>query len=184
MRDAWTKLKDSLGRFWTWWIEELIACIPARLRSLFGRGGQRLWISLQGPSVVFEQVRGKSVQWLGNLDLSQSNADTLRETAKEIIAEANLRKSSVELRLARQNTLRRTVELPSPALENLREVLTFEMDRHTPFSASEVYFDYRVTKQNNQQKRITVDLLVASRDVVDRALDQISGWGLQADRLA
>lgn len=184
MRDAWTALKESLGRFWSWWLEELAACIPARLRALFGRGKQRLWVSLQGPSVVFEQVRGKSVQWLGNLDLAQTNAEVQRETAREIISASKLHKSTVVLRLPRQSTLRRSVELPSPALENLREVLTFEMDRHTPFDANEVYFDYRVTKHNNQQKRISVDLLVASRDVVDRAIDLIAGWGLQADRLA
>lgn len=184
MRDLLNTAKETLGRFLAWWLEELTACIPPGFRNFLGRGGQRLWVSLQGSGVVFEQVRGNSVQWLGNLDLGQTTAEVQRDTAREIIAASKLRRSTVVLRLPRENTLRRSVELPSPALENLREVLTFEMDRHTPFDANEVYFDYRVTKHNNQQKRISVDLLVASRDVVDRAVDLIAGWGLHADRLA
>ena len=184
MREVLDRLREPLARFLAWWLGELSACVPARLRSLLERGGQRLWVSIEGTKVVFEQVKGKSVQWLGNLDLAEGNPDVLRDNAQEIVAASKLRKASVVLRLARQNALRRTVELPSPALENLREVLTFEMDRHTPFDAGDVYFDYRVAGHNKQQKRISVDLLVASRQVADEALGRLADWGLHADRLA
>ena len=36
-----------------------------------------------------------------------------------------------------------TIELPKAAMENLREVVSFELDRFTPLAADALYFDYR-----------------------------------------
>ncbi len=181
--DLLTLIKDRIGRFFAWWFGELAGCLPDRLRLLFGRNGRKLWISVAGDSVTFEQVKGEAVQQLGSLDLSQHGLAGQAESAREILSGGKLGQAEVVIRLPRDRSLRRTVDLPSPALENLREVLTFEMDRHTPFKSDEVYFDSRVTARDSQNKRIKVDLLVVTREVADRAIDLVTGWGLRPDRL-
>ena len=80
------------------------------------------------------------------------------------------RRTRIVLALAESQVLRRTVELPAAASENLREVLGFEMDRHTPFKAEDVYLDHRVLGQDGQRKRMTIELLVVPRRVADRAM--------------
>ena len=182
--DLVVSLKNRIGRFFTWWFGELAACLPDRLRVLFGRNGRKLWISIAGDSATFEQVKGEAVKQLGTLDLLQPGLAGQAERAREILSGGKLGQAEVVIRLPRDRSLRRTVDLPSPALENLREVLTFEMDRHTPFKSDEVYFDSRVMAHDNQNKRIKVDLLVVTREVADRAIDLVSGWGLRPDRLA
>lgn len=177
-------LMDQGSRFLQWWLGELADCVPPQLRGLFGRDSQKLWILIADKTVIFEHLKGKTVQWLGNLDLSQTSPVAQGETAREIINAANLRSAEVVVRLPRDNLLRRTVDLPSPALENLREVLTFEMDRHTPFESNEVYFDYRVVGHDNEHKRIKVDLLVVTKDIANHAISLVNDWGLQPDRLA
>ncbi len=184
MSDLLTFLKTWVSRFLRWWLGELVGIVPERLRDLVGRSGQRLWISITGDTVVFEHVKGKSVQWLGNLDLTQTSPAAQGEAAREIIGSAKLRSAEVVIRLPRDNSLRRMVDLPSPALENLREVLSFEMDRHTPFGSDEVYFDYHVRAHDTENKRIKVDLLVVTREIADRAIDLVTGWGLDPDKLS
>jgi general secretion pathway protein L len=79
--------------------------------------------------------------------------------------------------------LRRRVELPLAAAENLREVLSFEMDRHTPFQAGEVYFDYRLISKDTVAKRLTADLAVVTRSLADEGVARLTAWGLAPDRL-
>lgn len=184
MNSVLTTALDYLRRYLGWWTGELIACVPPRLRELIGARVQQLVIVIADKTVTFEHIKGKAGLWLGNLDLSQSSPAGQRETVREIIKDAKLDSAQVVLRLPRASALRRTVDLPSPALENLREVLTFEMDRHTPFESDEVYFDYHVTSQDQENKQIKVDLAVMTKEVADRALGLVSGWGLEPDKLA
>jgi general secretion pathway protein L len=177
-------LKGWVARFFAWWLAELAGCLPGRLRGLFGRNGRQLRITVAGDTVTFEQVRGKAMQLLGTLDLLHPGLAGPDERAREILSAARHRGSEVVIGLPRESSLRRFVDLPSPALENLREVLTFEMDRHTPFRSDEVYFDCRVASHDTQNKRIKVDLVVVAKDLADRAIGLATGWGLEPDRLA
>jgi Tfp pilus assembly PilM family ATPase/Tfp pilus assembly protein PilN len=60
--------------------------------------------------------------------------------------------------------------LPSPTEENLKEVLGFEMDRYTPFTLEDVYFDFKVVKRDKQKSMIHVLLMVVRKEVVDHYL--------------
>ncbi len=176
--------RDRLSSFFGWWFGELADCMPARLREAIGGGSQTLVVLIADKTVTFEHVKGKTVLWLGSLDLSQSSPAGQRETIREIVSDAKLRSAKVVIRLPRGSALRRAVDLPAPALENLREVLGFEMDRHTPFSSDEVYFDYNVVSHDRENKLVKVDLVVMAKDVADRAISLVRGWGLQPDRLS
>jgi Tfp pilus assembly PilM family ATPase/Tfp pilus assembly protein PilN len=59
------------------------------------------------------------------------------------------------------------LSLPSPTEENLKEVLGFEMDRYTPFTLDDVYFDFKVVKRDEEKKLIHVLLMVVKKEVVD-----------------
>jgi general secretion pathway protein L len=184
MTEFVASLRGWVARFFTWWFAELAGCLPERLRGLFGRNGRKLRITIAGDIVTFEQVRGKAVHPLGTLDLLHPGLAGPDERAREILGAARHGGSEVVIGLPRESSLRRIVDLPAPALENLREVLTFEMDRHTPFKSDEVYFDCRVASQDMQNKRIKVDLVVVAKDLADRAIGLATGWRVEPDRLA
>ena len=184
MADVLQSLRGWIDRFFAWWLAELAGCLPERLRGLFGGNGRQLRMTVAGDTVTFEQVKGKAVQSLGTLDLHHAGLAGPDETARGILSAARLSGSEIVVGLPRESALRRFVDLPSPALENLREVLTFEMDRHTPFRSDEVYFDCRVASQDMQNKRIKVDLVVVAKDLADRAIGLATGWGVEPDRLA
>ncbi|MBI5378623.1 MAG: pilus assembly protein PilM [Nitrospirae bacterium] len=71
--------------------------------------------------------------------------------------------------LSRQEVLFCAVTLPLAASENLRQVLEYELERHIPYRAHEVYFDYQVLRKGEDK----IHLLVAAirRERVDACLD-------------
>jgi len=75
--------------------------------------------------------------------------------------------------------LARELELPLAAEENLHEVLRFEMDRQTPFRATEVYFDYRILKRDSAAQKLWVYLQVARRTLVDNLIAHLGHWDLR-----
>ena len=107
-----------------------------------------------------------------------------RDAVVRIVRGARARFAEVVVKMPRDKVLRRLVDLPAAAAENLREVLGFEMDRHTPFKTDEVYFDYRLEGSDPDRKRIEVDLVVVPRAVADQVVQLATSWGLAPDRLA
>lgn len=174
---------DRISGFGHWWLGELSACLPERLTSALRRGRQRLIVRMDAEEATFLFGRGQDLQELGSLFLDQGDAELEREQADALLAGQNLAAAEVVVRLARSNVLRRRAELPLAAGENLREVLGFEMDRHTPFRAEEVYFDFRVLDRDQANKRITVDLAIVTRAFADQALARLRNWGLAPQRL-
>src|SRR5690606_28192983 len=71
--------------------------------------------------------------------------------------------------------LRRTLQLPVAALENLSSVLGFELDRQTPFRADQVYYDSRVLPHEPDARQTSVQLALITRQRLAEELAGIDG---------
>jgi general secretion pathway protein L len=60
--------------------------------------------------------------------------------------------------------------LPAAAEDNLRQVLSFEMDRQTPFKADQIYFDSRVLGRDASGRNLNVELVLLPRAQLDQAI--------------
>lgn len=182
-------ITESISGFFRWWGGEMAAFLPAGLRGRLGRGGQRVTVEISEQRALFGFEKGREIRVLGEVTISPAGLAGQRDAGQRdavarIVRGAGVRAAEVVLRLPRDKVLRRLVDLPAAAAENLREVLGFEMDRHTPFKAEEVYFDYRLEGSDPERKRIKVDLVVVPRAVADQAVQLATSWGLAPDRLA
>jgi general secretion pathway protein L len=169
-------LRQCLSRFLRWWVGELAGCLPSQLRAALRLNGRKLVLVMNDDDVVFEHHQGKKTKKIGQLSLTKSDPNELRKSANRIARREKLRSAPVVLQLLRCKVLRRSINLPLAAAENLREVLGFEMDRFTPFKGEEVYYDYRVAKTDPELKRINVDLAVVPKPVADEALSIVRDW--------
>ena len=181
-------LRLGLSRFWLWWSGELLGVLPDRLRERLLPAGQRLVVDFAGDRVNFVRSKGSTAKRVGSILLSEEELDLAPDrrqvdAVRRIVDRAGLGGVVGLLRLPREKVLRRLVDLPAAAAENLREVLGFEMDRQTPFKADEVCFDFRIRSHDTQHKRIKVDLVVVPREVVDRVMRLAEAWGLDLDLL-
>lgn len=138
-----------------WWRDGLAACVAdrsaARLLLAFGARGE----------VV---VRGTGYASLEAF-LASHRGDALR-------------RAGVVIGLPAEDLLVMPVELPLAAAKNLGEVLRYEMDRYTPFSAKQVYDDHRVTRRDTAQQRVHAELAVVRRERVDPLLQALEAQGI------
>ncbi len=160
-------------KFWSWWIGELVAALPADIREAIASANRRIIVVLQDDEWLFSENKNS-----GQEEIARLPADAV-ELPGDLSAQIN----ELVFALPADKVLQRTLTLPLAAEENLREVLGFEMDRQTPFAAQQVYYDFRVTGRQTATNTITLDLIVSPRKVVDEFLEKMTQLGLAPDTI-
>ena len=84
----------------------------------------------------------------------------------------------VRLVLTQDQAMVKSITLPIATEENLREVAGFELDRHTPFTPDQAYYDVQIERRDPQQEKIVVTLVVASKTEVAALLESLRRAGL------
>jgi general secretion pathway protein L len=174
-----TAVTDLVSRFFIWWLGELANCVPQGLRRVFWREPTVLVIATGDGDAKVSLHKRDGMRELGRLALGQDSRLQLTQLLRGI----SLRDVETAILVPAATVLRRSVTLPLAAAENLREVLAFEMDRHTPFKANEVAFDYRIGSTDPDTKRIKIDLAVIPSDAVEQARLVAATLGLTPDRI-
>jgi general secretion pathway protein L len=154
----------TIEGFGAWWLAELRGLIPPSL-SRNRRPG--LVLTMQGAEVVLSERAGGQQQRLGAATL---DAPAEIEALRAVLRRAKARKQGVALRLGPTEGLRRMLDLPLAAQDDLAELLRFEMDRLTPFAAHQVHFAYRLVASDPKSRRIQVELQIAPKRTIDQAL--------------
>jgi general secretion pathway protein L len=176
-----TTVVSAGSRFLSWWSGQLAACVPARIRRLLRRKSSTLVIIPASDSAEFILHRNGRTRRLGRLPCATSLARG--RPLSDHFGGALPRFRDVVVSVPPDQLLRRRVILPLEAAENLREVLAFEMDRHTPFKAADVLYDHRIAATDAAARRIIVDLAVLPRTILQRAAATAGAFGLSADRV-
>lgn len=171
-------LRPRLRAFRQWWARALASWLPERVRDLFGLSPQRLLLQASGRDVRLSLWRGDHVRLLADVPLAEA-AVTDADPLGSVLSPRLLEVPRWWL-LPTASVLRRRLTLPAAAGERLREVLGFEIDRQTPFTAGEVSYDARVLGRRGDDQ-LDVELVVVPRAALDAALE---GLGPLAPTLA
>jgi general secretion pathway protein L len=78
----------------------------------------------------------------------------------------------------------KSITLPLVAEENLREVLGFEMDRQTPFSLEQVYYDHILSARNSKTSTLSLELVVTPRQYLDELITKLADIGFQLHQVS
>ena len=170
-----TRIDLDHERFLRWWGGELAFLVPAPLRKLLGQGRARLILTRNDGLLKISGGFQDGVRELGQWPLEEAGP-ALRE---QLLAEnPSLDDAEWVLRLNSSQSLVKVFKLPAVAEENLRQVVAFEMDRLTPFSGPQVYFDTRVLERLKETRQIRVEVALAPRRRLDPILQELaaSGW--------
>lgn len=172
------RLKDLSRAFFRWWTAELRACLPARLKRRLFAARHRLVFDVAADAVAVRDSNGVEERPVGRYARGDRDVDRLGADIRHDLARLDARRRDIVLRLPGAAVLRRRIELPVAAEENLREVVAFDMERQTPFTADQVYFDVRVVRRFADRQRTLVELAVVPRSLADPAVALLTGWGL------
>lgn len=169
---------DSLlRRFWTWWSTELLYFVPPAIRDAFDKQERILLVSVRDSELLVDYRHGddrRRIDCISLLDAPVRDAEaesTVPETDRVIV------------NLSVAQAARRQVNLPIAAEDRLGDVLVFEMDRLTPFSTADIYYDYRVIKRDSAHGTITVDLVIALRKTVDDLMERLVQRNIEVSQL-
>jgi general secretion pathway protein L len=167
------------AQWWHWWVDELTGMLPAMLRSALLPNVERLFIKAAQDHIVIGQdedalTEDAETYPLPPQPLEQQQAQTLRKLVD--------RSREIVLLLPQSKVLSKKIELPLVTESNLREVLGFEMDRQTPFSVNQVYFDHAISKRDSRAGIIEVELVVTPRKYLDDLLARLAETGILPHR--
>jgi len=142
-------------------VAALLSLLPVRLRAWVEGDDQRLFMLRQGQDVALVAAGRRGDAALGTLPLD--DASVLEQARERLDGSAVPR----WLLLPVSQVLRRRLALPFAAESRLREVLAFELDRQTPFSADQVSYHGRVLARDADAQQLDVELLVLPRTRLD-----------------
>lgn len=152
--------KVFLGRAIYWWLNELRILMPDRLRRFLDKRVRWAIVDIVDDELILgiydkeylEVGRGR-VSAEGDTDLGR------RVTGAKCI-----------LRLHGSLVTVKTFELPAEAENNLPSVLSFEIERQTPFLCSQIYFDCQITERHSDKEKIIVAVAIVRKIVLHDVL--------------
>lgn len=82
--------------------------------------------------------------------------DSLASSVALALSEFGTAKADITLSLPKEWAVIRTAEYPLAFKENLSEAVSYEMDRLTPFEPEDVFYDFRILKEDNAKINLLV----------------------------
>jgi general secretion pathway protein L len=168
-----------LREFFTWWLGQLADLLPPFLRRTTPTAADATVIAPVGPigqgidAVAVGQRRNGKEMPLGRFALGSAEVATLPHAAGR----------PTVLRLGEADVLGKTVTLPLAAERELEQVLTFEMDRETPFRADQLYWNHRLAEVDRQNERLSVRLQLVPKASLAPLLDALGQSGIVPERI-
>lgn len=172
---------SALERFLAWWLGELSDLVPEWVRSRLAWRPETLLVVADDPDWVLFRSGGGEPGEVDRMRPSGEDPGMTRERLPRLMAGFEDDHPRTILCLPRRRLLVKRLHLPAAAEENLRQVLSYEMDRQTPFKASSVYFDYRILGHDQRTRELIVDLVVVPRETLDTVVEQAESRGLALD---
>ena len=167
----------GVGGFFAWWRRSLVSWLPPRWRIALGIDRGRILLQPDADAMQLRLQDGEGLRDLGHVPgLAEAGLDPLSSLLAPRLVDLPR-----WLLLPGAHALRRRLLLPAAAAERLRDVVSFEIDRQTPFAADAVAFDARLLGRREGDGQLDVELIAAPRAVLDA---QFGLLGPMADGLA
>jgi len=172
--------KTPLPRFFSWWRGELVGLLPERLRSLVDERPEELLIEMRPQEFGVWRLSNAGCAEFGQVsrELPVEDQKAEFERLRALVDDPQTR---VYYCIPVERCLRREISMPAAAEDKLRQVLSFEMDRQTPFKADQVYFDYRIVGRDEAAKSLRIQLIVVPRVQLDGELAMLTAAGVGLD---
>jgi general secretion pathway protein L len=170
----------SIRNFFRWWFTGLLYLFPASIRKIITFVPDRITLEFNGKEVTLRHFRS------GSPETNRADTFLFEDEAEKTRIRRWLNghhdQETITILLVPENkVLVRPLTLPSATGDDIRQVLGFEMDRKTPFTAEDVYFDHAITGHDQDARRIHVDLLIAMKNQIDEIVDTVRSWDIGPD---
>lgn len=169
---ALRSVTDGATRFLAWWRDELIGLVPERARRLFADAEA---------GIVLAQVEGGFQLVNGSGPSARAPAVLSRDEALSTLARmaGSRRLDAVGIRLPLSQCFERRVELPKAAHDDVRRMLSFDLERATPFRLADVYTAHLLADGAGAKGKQRLRQLVVKREALDPLIADVKAAGLK-----
>jgi general secretion pathway protein L len=153
-------LPERVRKGYQQWLETALLCMPSALARYTVASRPVLVLRPLGDKAELTLETPVGREAVGTVSFGELKSGGLRS----ILAPLAFRAIRVEV--PEEQMLYRTVRLPAQVAKGLRQVVRYEIDRLTPFSSTDVYYDAAVTGLSNRGPRLDVKIaLCHGRDL-------------------
>ena len=173
-----------LKEFVTWWARQWLSLLPPQLAAA-NRWSNALVIDLplerdemeHDGFALIRRLNGKEVL-LGRFLTDQSGLAAIRRSRR-----VSGRSLDIQLRLAPGALLEHRFAIPLAAEHDAAQVLRYEIDRVTPFTAEDIFWTWEAEQRDRERGRLFVRLSLIPRASVETCLEALTAGGLSPRRI-
>jgi general secretion pathway protein L len=169
----------DLSAWLRWWGEGLLACLPPSVYRLLVELPVRLIVEIRAQEIGFLREENGESRELESYPLDVFSEGGLRDRGSALLGNAK----QIILRLPADKVLTKVISLPLAVETNLRQVVGFELDRLTPFSAEQLYYDVAVRERQIPLKRIKLRFIAVTKSLLEPSLSRLVEMGLPPDQI-
>ena len=180
--------KLGITDFWQWWSGELKSAFAPFSARWLHNDDDITDVASDGKSLTFTNLSAvPTASASGRIRVELEGSDAVTRSADDIkraiSAALSGRAKDVRLVISPDMVLQKSVTYPAATLENLRDVVAFDMDRQTPFTAAQVYFDARraarsvANKSTEANPLANVELIAVPRQTLQPVLQSLREAG-------
>ena len=155
--------------FFSWWMNGLTASLAPHI----GIGRSRATFVLMETDKGYDCYRRKRARTVKSgtlLFAGRSKGSLIRK----------LRAKPVELRLASDKLINRTIQLPAAGQDYLDPIIRHQLERLTPWTPDRVVFGYTVADEPDREDgQIALSLVATAKDILDEAIDGLRSLGIK-----
>jgi general secretion pathway protein L len=151
--------------------------MPPKWQERLQHALRRVVVQLKDGSMTIDVDESRKLSPLEQLPIS-NDVEWQRRQIFELLENNGLDETMTVYALELDSILCKQLSLPVAAESNLSQVIAFEMDRQTPFKASEVYYDWQIIERE-AGGQLRMKLFLVPRQGVDEALQTLSTRGFK-----
>jgi general secretion pathway protein L len=165
-----------------WWLQGLSYFCPSSLKRSLGLSPDKLTIEFNEDHVVLKRYSIDSKEPLEIQSFVETD-DLQRLSVLKWLHEHQEKHAKIILLVSEKIFLQKTLSFPSVVESDLRVALGFELNRRTPFSQDQAYYDHRIVEHDKQANKLQIELFVVPRQSVDSLLSLLNEWDITVDAL-
>lgn len=160
--------------FLRWWARELAFLVPTKIRQFFHTPQVAIIVRSNGEQFELSYEINGEQKYLATVARDISKADAV----KNLLANERFKNAVFIFRLSNADALSKTVNLPLAAQANVTQVVSYELDRYSPFKAEQVYFATRIERIDTEASQIAVQLLLTPKKLLENLYNDCKNLGI------
>ncbi|GAB6140496.1 hypothetical protein JCM14076_12250 [Methylosoma difficile] len=162
--------------FFRWWQRELGFLVPERIKRLINDKQGYLIISAENNHLALSFYNHQHTETLALLERNELGVAQYKDLLEK---DERLAKATTILRLGKHEAIHTFLTLPSAVKENLAQVVSYELDKYSPFKAEQVYFAVKpLPNSHNENGQINVLLVMTPKEQLDGLYDDLKQLGI------